>query len=74
MDSHDAIGVLDGNEFSGGIYTGEKVSAVLDELFLGEDFEYSLDAAYRDTQLHGYIPFTTKRNALVQIAFAMEIT
>ena len=71
LDSHDAIGVLDGNEFSGGIYTGEKVSAVLDELFLGEDFEYSLDAAYRDTQLHGYIPFTTKRNALVQIAFAI---
>lgn len=71
LDSHDAIGVLDGNEFAGGIYTGQKVSTVLDELFLGEDFEYSLDTTYQDTQLHGYIPFTTKRNALVQIAFAI---
>lgn len=71
LDSHDAIGVLDGNEFSGGIYTGQSVESVLDEMFAGEDFSFCLDAAFQNTLLHGYIPYTTKRNALVQIAFAI---
>lgn len=71
MDSHDAIGVLDGNEFPGGIYTGEKVPDVIQEIFEGEDFQYFVDEFYDDTELYGYIPYTTKRNALVQIAFAI---
>lgn len=71
FDSHDANGVLDGNEYAGGIYTGEKVPDVLDEIFSGEDFPYYLDDVYQNTQLYGYIPYTSKRNALVQIAFAI---
>lgn len=30
-----------------------------------------MDDSYQYTQLHGYIPYTTKRNALQQIAFAI---
>nr|DAH34076.1 MAG TPA: hypothetical protein [Caudoviricetes sp.] len=71
MDSHDALGVLDGNEYVGGIYTGRKLSEVLTEIFANEDFSYTLDDAYKDMTLTGYIPYTTKRNALVQIAFAI---
>lgn len=71
MDSHDAIGVLDGNEYSGGIYTGQLVPDVIREIFESEDFDYRVDEAYQTTQLHGYIPYTTKRNALQQIAFAI---
>ena len=71
MDSHDAIGVLDGNEYAGGIYTGQLVPDVIAEIFDGEDFNYMVDEAYTDTPLYGYIPYTTKRNALQQIAFAI---
>lgn len=71
MDSHDAIGVLDGNEYAGGIYTGQLVPDVIGQIFDGEDFAYLVDDAYKNTQLHGYIPYTTKRNALQQIAFAI---
>lgn len=71
MDSHDAIGVLDGNEYAGGIYTGQLVPDVIAEIFDGEDFAYLVDEAYSTTQLYGYIPYTTKRNALQQIAFAV---
>ena len=71
MDSHDANGVLDLNEFPGGIYTNELVSNVLDEMFSGEDFDYYLDNEFESTTITGYIPYTTKRSALVQIAFAI---
>lgn len=71
MDSHDAVGVLDGNEFAGGIYTGQPVSEVLDKIFEDEDFNYLLDESFSDIPLYGYIPYTTKRNALVYICFAI---
>ena len=71
MDSHDAIGVLDGNEFAGGIYTGQTVSDILTQLFEGEDFNYLLDTSFADIPVYGYIPYTTKRNALVYICFSI---
>lgn len=70
MDTHDALGVLDGSEYHGGIYTGQQLGAVLEELFAGEDFNYLLDDSLAAIPLHGYIPYTTKHNALVQLAFA----
>lgn len=71
FDTHDALGVLDGNEYHGGIYTGQLVSDVIAEIFSGEDFNYLLSDDFDNVQLYGYIPYTTKRNALVQIAFAI---
>lgn len=71
MDSHDAIGVLDGNEFTGGIYTGQTAAVVIGQIFDGEDFGYLLDDTLSDIPLFGHIPYTTKRNALVQVAFAI---
>lgn len=71
MDTHDAIGVLDGSEYHGGIYTGQQLGVVLEELFADEDFNYLLDDSLADIPLYGYIPYTTKHNALVQLAFAV---
>lgn len=71
LDSHDAIGVLDVNEFAGGVYTGQTVETVIGQIFAGEDFSFVLAEVFKNIQLFGYIPYTTKRNALVQIAFAI---
>ena len=71
MDAHDAVGVLDGSEFEGGVYTGQTVSEVLEQIFEGEDFKYLLDETLADIPLIGYIPYTSKRNALVYICFAI---
>lgn len=71
MDSHDALGILDGNEYHGGIYTGLLVPDVIADIFKDEDFNYLLSDAFDNVKLYGYIPYTTKRNALVQIAFAI---
>lgn len=69
--AHDAIGVLEGNEYAGGIYTGQTVSSVIAAIFEGEDYNYLLAGEFADVKLYGYIPYTSKRNALVQIAFAI---
>ena len=71
MDTHDAVGLLDGNEFPGGIYTGQRVPDVIAQIFDGEDFNYLLDETFDNSTLSGYIPYTTKRAALMQIAFAI---
>jgi hypothetical protein len=71
MDTHDALGLLDGNEYHGGIYTGQLVPTVIAEIFNNEDFNYLLSDVFDNVALHGYIPYTSKRNALVQIAFAI---
>jgi hypothetical protein len=71
MDAHDALGILDGNEYHGGIYTGQLVPDVVADIFQDEDFNYLLSDAFDNVALHGYIPYTSKRNALVQIAFAI---
>lgn len=71
MDTHDAIGLLDGNDFPGGIYTGQKVTDIIAQIFDGEDFNYLLDDVFDGITLNGYIPYTTKRTALMQIAFAI---
>jgi hypothetical protein len=71
MDSHDALGILDGNEYHGGIYTGQLVPSVISNIFEDEDFNYLLSDTFDNVKLYGYIPYTTKRNALVQIAFAI---
>lgn len=71
LNNHDAIGVLDGSEFPGGIYTGQSVGSVIEKIFVGEDFNYLLDETLHDIPLFGYIAYTTKHNALAQIAFAI---
>lgn len=71
IDTHDALGILDGNEFEGGMYTGQLVPEVVAAIFADEDFNYLLDTAFDHVELNGYIPYTSKRNALVQIAFAI---
>lgn len=71
MDTHDAVGLLDGNEFPGGIYTGQRVMDIIAQIFDGEDFNYLLDESFGNITMNGYIPYTTKRAALMQIAFAI---
>ena len=71
MDCHDAVGILDGNEFPGSILNGETVGEIVAKIFAGEDFDYFLAEDLKTIELHGYIPYTTKRAALQQIAFAI---
>lgn len=71
VQTQDAIGLLDGSQFYGGIYVNAPVNSMLQAVFEGEGIEYFLDDAYSNTVLSGYIPICTKRDALQQIAFTI---
>ncbi len=63
-----SIGMLERDKHYGGIYTGQTVKTVLQELLTGIDYE--LDASLEDLKLYGYLPYDTKRNNLQQIQIA----
>ena len=69
---HDAIGILDLDEYKGGMwFKGATIETMLDDV-IGGLFEYELDDALKGMTLKGYIPPGTRREALQHIAFASD--
>lgn len=67
----DAIGVLEIDDYGGGIWIEDTpLGDILAEVF-GDTFTFDIDAAYTGSTLRGYIEPGTKRDALKQIAFAL---
>lgn len=71
IETQDAVGILDNNQYVGGIYSNIYVSELLSEIMEGEGIAYFLDDAYMRTTISGYLPVCSKRTALQQIAFAI---
>lgn len=68
ISAQSAIGLLN-DEFLGGMYTEKPVTELLTEI-LGE-WEYELDSQFSGMTVSGYLPVSTQRNALQQVAFAI---
>lgn len=67
----DAIGVLDVDDYGGGIWIEDTpLEDILAEVF-GDTFDFEIAPAFADSTLRGYIEPGTKRGALQQIAFAL---
>ena len=64
----DAIGLLDGSPFDGGIYN--TTAAELAEAILA-GYSYTLDESLAAERVQGYIAAGTRREALQQLAFAI---
>lgn len=71
IETQDAVGVLDNQQFLGGIYTRKKVPDLFREIMDGEGIEYFLDDIYWESVISGYLPICNKRKALQQLAFAI---
>lgn len=71
VETQDAIGILDGSQFYGGVYTEKSANELLHEILDPEGFDFFLDDAFQESTITGYIPICTKRDALQQIAFAL---
>lgn len=71
VETQDAVGLLDSNQFMGGIYEKEPVPNLLAAIMDGEGISYFLDEAYAAETVSGYLPISTKRAALQQLAFAI---
>ena len=67
--ANDYIGLLDYQTFLGGIYTNKTVSSLVAEILSG--FDYTLDATLGARTVSGWIPITTKREALRRVIFAV---
>lgn len=64
-----AIGLLDGVRHYGGLYTGQTMAAVLQEI-IGSTFPYSVAANVQNIRVYGWLPVSTCRDNLRQLLFA----
>lgn len=71
--SEDYIGLMDSIYFNGGIYVNKNAVELLDEIFTVAKVPYNIVGEFNDISLNGYIPYTTCRNALMQVIFAMGV-
>lgn len=68
--SEDYIGIMDSVPYVGGMYDNIEAGAILDDIFTTAKVPYSVDDAISSFPLTGYIPYTTCREALMQVCFA----
>lgn len=67
----DAVGVLDEDNFPAAMYSGKSAKALLEEI-LGGHFDLDLDTTLVSATVSGYWPGGTRREALQQVAFALN--
>lgn len=66
----DWISILEGQTYLGGTYSSTAVSTIISDLM--GDVPYTLDATLGAKTITGYLPILNKREALRQIAFAIN--
>ena len=71
METHDAIGILDGTKFMGGVYDQVKAKQILESIMQDEGIPHFIDTALENKLVSGYLPICSKRAALQQLAFAI---
>ena len=70
--SEDYIGLMDSIPYYGGIYNNKNAVELLTDIFTVAKVPYSIDDVFAEETVTGYIPFTTCRDALMQVAFAIQ--
>lgn len=68
----DAVSLLDSKKFLGGRIANKNVGEYLSEIFDGTGVSFSLDYRFRGKTLTGYLPICSCRDALMQVAFALQ--
>lgn len=63
-------GVLDKRDYYGGIYTGQKVREVVSDIC--KTFPVSVAENVAGIKLYGWLPISTRREALAQVLFAIS--
>lgn len=71
VQSEDYIGLMDSISYYGGMYIDADAYDVLVDIFTVAKVPYTIDEAFKGIKLNGYIPYTTCREALMQVTFAI---
>lgn len=72
VQGEDYIGLMDNVPYYGGIFTDKNAVDLLDDIFSISKIPHTIDDVFRDITLTGYIPYTSCREALMQVAFAIQ--
>lgn len=72
IQSEDYIGIMDSVPYQGGIYVDAMAVDVLGEIFSTAKVPYKIDEVFSEAKISGYIPYTSCRKALMQVAFAIQ--
>ena len=72
IQTEDYIGLLDNVKFEGGMYVNKDATELADEIFSKAKVPYTISESFAGEKVTGYIPFTTCREALKQLAFAIQ--
>ena len=73
IQSEDYIGLMDSIPFYGDIYTNKNALELIDEIFTQAKVPYSVEGDSEEETVTGLIPYTTCREALMQVAFALQV-
>lgn len=68
-----AIGILDGQQHYGGIYTGQTFPDVAADI-TGISVSFSCSSEVQDIQIYGWLPADTRRNNLHQLLFSCGVS
>ncbi len=71
IQSEDYIGVMDSVAFYGGIYAEKLAAELIDEICAKAKSVCNISSVFDGVTVSGYIPFTTCRDALMQVCFAI---
>jgi len=67
----DAIGIMEGTYFYGGLYTNVTASNLIETIMNDAGFGYTLDSELASITISGWLPRCTHREALQQVAIAI---
>lgn len=70
--TEDYIGKMDGVDYIGGIYKNERAVDILNDIFSVAKVPFRVDDSLSEKMVSGYIPYTTCREALKQVCFAIQ--
>lgn len=72
ISSEDYIGNMGNVTFVGSIYDNISAETILVDIFNAAKVPYAIDESFKTVYLTGYIPYTTCREALMQVCFACQ--
>lgn len=72
INAEDYISLMDNIPFKGNIYDGVNAKVLFKDIFDTAKVPYSITTDFDNVTLSGHIPYTTCRQALMQVAFACQ--
>lgn len=72
IQGEDYIGLMDTVPYYGGIYSNKNAVELITDIFSVAKIPFVIDESFSGEFVSGYIPYTTCRDALMQVVFAID--